>query len=124
MLGAITAIGLLYLLNLKWPSDTIYSLTEAWLWIILPGYLLYCFPGIFALLHPFKRAMNLLFARIGEGSYTIYLLHYPLVQLLATHLKLAIWLQILLLAMACFLAIRLESWVNHYPFGWFKRRYV
>lgn len=122
---AITLLFLtLWLLSGKIGSDTLRALGGAWLMVSL-GYGYYRFGArLSAFMAWPKKALNLLFFHAGEGSYAIYLLHYPLLLGLAKWGALPLWLVLLILGIWLTMLVWLENRLSRRPFSFLKRRYV
>lgn len=115
----------LSLFSSRFHSDTLDVIAKSWYLIVVPGYLYYRFrEKLRPSLNTFQKGFNWLFYQIGEGSYAIYLMHYPLIILLQAIPGLPFALRMALLAGWCFLLVHLETGVNKRPFLFFKRRYV
>lgn len=106
------------------PSDTWISLAQAWCVIVIPAYLIYRIPALLTIVNSMFRPLNGILTPIGEGSYAIYLLHYPAIWLMADRWQLPLGTQILILVILCWLSILLEQWISQRPFSWLKRNYV
>ena len=105
-------------------SDTLGVIAKAWM-LFLPSYLYYrtyewTAPKLFKL----KRFLNRLFLKVGEGSYAIYLLHYPFLALLSLKVQWHGGLELLLIIVWCWLVSKLEVWLNQQALTFFKRKYV
>lgn len=106
------------------PSDTLHSIISAWVIIILPGYLFYRSLWLKRSSRPLQKAFNVFFVRIGEGSYAIYLLHYPVILLLSSQSGFTWWIQVSVIIICCYIFMQLENWINRYNYSFFKRSYV
>jgi peptidoglycan/LPS O-acetylase OafA/YrhL len=103
---------------------TLMVIAKAWL-LFGAGYLYYRFrERLLPYLKGIKRGLHRLFFTLGEGSYAIYLLHYPLLNLFSSMSGIPFYAEIALLGLWIAGAVYLEKTVNARPFEVFRRRYV
>ena len=80
------------------------------------------FPG--SILVPFERIFNLLFYKIGTGSYALYLLHYPLLMVLKQQTTLTIIELLVIIILLTICCIFLEKYVVSKKWLFLKRPYL
>lgn len=113
-----------WFLGIIYNSTTLIVIAKAWIFI-LTGY-------IFLILINkdtwfFEKAtklINLAFLRIGEGSYAIYLLHYPLLYFFYIQYDLPLTVELFFLVLWCCIAIIIEKKTSKFQFFAFKKRYI
>lgn len=120
----IPTIGILclFFLNLYLDSTTISTLIQAWLIFIIPGYLIHNL-SFLPKPHWLNQFSFTPFKSIGDGSYAIYLMHYPLLQLLKK-LDCPLSIHFVCVTIFVYAVIKLEKKVASIPFQMFKRSYV
>jgi peptidoglycan/LPS O-acetylase OafA/YrhL len=70
-----------------------------------------------------ERVLNFLFAKIGKGSYALYLFHYPLI-LVLKYYRAHAWLIISSIAVLAICCIWLEQYIVKRKLLFLKRRYI
>jgi peptidoglycan/LPS O-acetylase OafA/YrhL len=122
LLLAVTAFHLL--LSDRVPSSTLHHLSAAGLMVCCFLIVLLLPEGFQPLLKAVEKYFNLLFRRIGQSSYALYLFHFPLLELCRRTFPSSIIALIMTILLTLAFAVWTESWLRYKKLLFFKRNYM
>jgi len=126
MLLFLSIVIVLEVVMIPYLSLTINNICKSSL-MMIAAYLFYVFPVlrnniVFQFL---KNLLNQLFTKIGEGSYALYLIHYPILTYLLSIGRITYWYEILFFFVSMpIISFWIEKLIVKIPFTFLKLNYV